>query len=832
MKKTLILILLFMIISSMGMAADEVLCYTERITDAPSFNIYTGRNDVNNPIKWTHSIPEGILKRVVRVGLYIEAYDVDYPSDDEHDRVYFNGYDLGLLEGFNNTWITVEKTVPMEALKTGVIDLKVVVDELQKKWKVKIRASELRFYCSNADSDFSLGVTPETIDVNAGSRVVYNVELVALNGFSSNVALSITGLPTGVSAKFSPNPAIPTISSELIVSTKTNTPEGKYKLIITGIGGGKTHSDEVELIIKKGVNSFIGNITNNFIQKEAKNGDIISLNINFKNKSGSKMKNVEVYSNFSSHLKYLSNDSGRSPKINNGRYLWIFNMGNGETKNINVKFAVKEDGYFGNIENVSYLTHSSIPNRIESNKTKVLIHKEDIVLLKEVDKSQIKPMGELNYTITVKNKSTFPIKNLEIKDVISNYLEFISQDSDLVFSNTGNKLLWKADIDVDKEIIIKIKTKVKTSVFSGVIINNKFKINSPDIKEELNSNIVSSRVSAESVVSGTVKFDKKAEIRQTEVGRIIRFRFTIDNNSNSVLIAPRIKDYLPQGFAYVKDSSTLNGVKIANPIGKNVIIWILPDILPKRSVSLRFQTVIGADTKRGKNINRASLYAKDSANKDITLNASDFINVSTAGFVFYSGIDGIVYIDKDLDGFYSPADKLLEGVEIRLSSGDKMFTNKRGEYSFKNLKPGEYGVGVNKRTLPKKYKLFTESPIIATLFDGLTDQKDFGLVYRGDNVEKPSELEGIVFVDKNGNQKFDNDEPKLIEYKAILDNHIKTYVDDGLFIFTQLKKGRHSIKIDYGHKIIKNEVNLKIGINKVYIPIKYSGIKIIVGGQK
>ena len=81
----------------------------------------------------------------------IDAYrwDVDYPPEgDEYDRVYLNGYDLGYLEGFNSSWHTVEKTVPIEAIKEGVNELKVYVDELGKTWMVTIRASELRFYCS------------------------------------------------------------------------------------------------------------------------------------------------------------------------------------------------------------------------------------------------------------------------------------------------------------------------------------------------------------------------------------------------------------------------------------------------------------------------------------------------------------------------------------------------------------------------------------------------------------------------------------------------------------------------------------------------------------
>ncbi len=834
MKKIFILILIFIIAANLGIAADEVLCYTEGVTDSSSFNIYTGRDDTNNPIKWTHNIPAGILERVVRVGLYIEAYDVDYPSDDEHDRVYFNGYDLGLLEGINNTWMTVEKTVPVEALKSGINNLKVVVDELGKTWKVTIRASELRFYCSTEDPDFSIGSTPKTNEINAGDKVNYKVDLVALNGFDSPVTLSISGLPKNSSAKFSPNPAIPTISSELVISTNTNTPTGKYKLGITGTGGGQTHSEEVELNIKDGTISFIGEITNKFFRNVAKSGDIIELNVNFRNRSGIEMKKVEVYSTFSEHFEYTGDDSGVSPRIQGGKYSWVISeMAVNETKNINVKFKIKEDGYFGVIKNISYLAHSSIHKSFESNYTELLIHKENISLVKRVDKSQTKPLGELNYTLSVNNNSSFPVNGIEIEDVLSDHLEFISQESDLVFLNTGNKLVWKTDIDINKEVKIKIKVKVKSSVFSKEIISNKFKLSSSDIKEDLESNTVSSMVIAEPVVISKVKFTKRAEIRQSEVGRIVRFRFTIDNNSNSVLIAPRIKDQLPQGFSYVKGTSVLNGLKTVDPIGKNVITWRLPDIPPKRSVTLRFQTVIGADVKRGKNINRGFLYATDSTGKNITLDSSDFINVSTSGFVFYSGVEGTVFIDRNKDEFYSTGDTALEGIEIRLSTGDKAFTNKMGEYSFKDLKPGEYGLGINRRTLPERFKLFSQSPVSVTLFDGLTDQKDFGLVFKGDDLEKPCRLKGIVYIDKNNNKVLDEGERMLENYTVTLDKKTKSRISKkGYFVFTHLKEGKHSIKIEYGHKKLIKEVSLKIGKNLFYFPVLFTGITIKVTGDK
>ncbi|MCP5047951.1 MAG: PKD domain-containing protein, partial [bacterium] len=241
---------LFLFFPHLQYSADETLCYTQRITDASSSHIYTGRNDANNPIRWNHTVPAGILDTVVRVGLSIEAYDVDdEPEGDEHDRVYFNGYDLGLLDGGNNSWFTVEKTVPVEAIRQGINNLEVHVDELGKTWKVTIRASELRFYCSTPDPDFSIGATAVTGEVTQGDPAEYSVNLTGLNGFNSAVNLSVSGLPANAAANFTANPLTPspTAETQLTVTTALDTPEGTYTLTVTGQSGGKSHDTQVTL---------------------------------------------------------------------------------------------------------------------------------------------------------------------------------------------------------------------------------------------------------------------------------------------------------------------------------------------------------------------------------------------------------------------------------------------------------------------------------------------------------------------------------------------------------------------------------------------------------
>jgi len=97
--------------------------------------------------------------------------------------------------------------------------------------------------------DFSLSVSPSSRTVVQGNLTSYGVTITGSNGFADTVNLSVSGLPGGASASFSPNPA--SSSSTLNVTTSTSTPAGTSALTITGTGtaGSPTHAIGATLIV-------------------------------------------------------------------------------------------------------------------------------------------------------------------------------------------------------------------------------------------------------------------------------------------------------------------------------------------------------------------------------------------------------------------------------------------------------------------------------------------------------------------------------------------------------------------------------------------------------
>ena len=106
--------------------------------------------------------------------------------------------------------------------------------------------------CPNPGSDFSLAVTPTGQTVPAGGTATYTVQTAALGGTPGDVTLSASGLPSGATAAFSPNPVPAGGSSTLTVTTAAGTPDGTSALTVTGTAAGVTHTAGTSLTVGTG----------------------------------------------------------------------------------------------------------------------------------------------------------------------------------------------------------------------------------------------------------------------------------------------------------------------------------------------------------------------------------------------------------------------------------------------------------------------------------------------------------------------------------------------------------------------------------------------------
>jgi hypothetical protein len=95
--------------------------------------------------------------------------------------------------------------------------------------------------------DYSLTATPNSVTITQGSSGTSTITVVPVNGFSGNVTLSASGLPSGVTAGFSPNPTATTSTLTLTASATATT--GTVTVTITGTSGSLSHQTTLSLTV-------------------------------------------------------------------------------------------------------------------------------------------------------------------------------------------------------------------------------------------------------------------------------------------------------------------------------------------------------------------------------------------------------------------------------------------------------------------------------------------------------------------------------------------------------------------------------------------------------
>jgi kumamolisin len=98
---------------------------------------------------------------------------------------------------------------------------------------------------------FSLSASPVSVSVKQGSTGSSTIASSVVDGFDAAVALSASGLPTGVAAVFSPTSiAAPgSGTSTLTFTVSASAVVGTYPITITGTGGGVTSTTTVSLTV-------------------------------------------------------------------------------------------------------------------------------------------------------------------------------------------------------------------------------------------------------------------------------------------------------------------------------------------------------------------------------------------------------------------------------------------------------------------------------------------------------------------------------------------------------------------------------------------------------
>jgi hypothetical protein len=124
------------------------------------------------------------------------------------------------------------------------------VDQYQKtngtfNWSTNI--GSFAFNGCSGSPNFNLSASPSSVTITQGNSGTSTITVVPLNGFSGSVTLSASGLPSGVTAGFSPNPT--TSTSTLTLTASATAATGTVTVTITGTSGALTNTTTLSLTV-------------------------------------------------------------------------------------------------------------------------------------------------------------------------------------------------------------------------------------------------------------------------------------------------------------------------------------------------------------------------------------------------------------------------------------------------------------------------------------------------------------------------------------------------------------------------------------------------------
>lgn len=86
-----------------------------------------------------------------------------------------------------------------------------------------------------SNTGFQLSLAATSLSINPGSTGSLQIGIVSHNGFEGAVSLTVTGLPSGVTATWSANPV--SNGSVLTFTAESDLPRGQYQITVSGVSG-------------------------------------------------------------------------------------------------------------------------------------------------------------------------------------------------------------------------------------------------------------------------------------------------------------------------------------------------------------------------------------------------------------------------------------------------------------------------------------------------------------------------------------------------------------------------------------------------------------------
>jgi len=158
------------------------------------------------------------------------------------------------------------------------------------------------------------------------------------------------------------------------------------------------------------------------------------------------------------------------------------------------------------------------------------------------------------------------------------------------------------------------------------------------------------------------------------------------------------------------------------------------------------------------------------------------------GVVAKTEISGRVFNDLNMDGELSGDDYGVQDVLLKLDDSVSDYTERGGYYTFEYVNSGERTVGMTPATIPSNLLPLSVTKKTVKVEEGKTYKEDFALYALRTIV-------GAVFVDKDGNGKFDSGEEGVADVEVKVGDNPALTDGMGRYFLKKLKSGSQKVEI-------------------------------------
>ncbi|MFC1607375.1 OmpA family protein [Candidatus Latescibacterota bacterium] len=320
-------------------------------------------------------------------------------------------------------------------------------------------------------------------------------------------------------------------------------------------------------------------------------------------------------------------------------------------------------------------------------------------LTKNADIPVAKPGEIINYEIAIgSNNDT--LNNVKVSDTLPAELTYVvgSSQPSAAYDSLSHSLTWTLpELVPGNSLKLQFGLMPRDNLSPGEILTENIAIALVDsVNFESNT--------AEVIIS--VPFfiiQKIANPTVAETGDFVIYQVLLKNLSQlDDLTDLIVRDRLPYGFEYVRETARLDGQK-AEPdslTGRDVV-WKIPDLNAGKTRLLTYRLLLGSDAGTGDGINIVSASATTSRGYALSAGTAQAnVRIRPELFSLDEVILGRAWVDLNEDGLHNGNEPPVPGIALMMEDGTRIIADSQGRFSIPEVIAGDHVIRLLNKNVP------------------------------------------------------------------------------------------------------------------------------------